>query len=728
MTFEKFFRLISYTAVFCGFLSLWVSGTFGVVGTCLFVGVMAAAWFLEGSRWQITERIGTALIVLSLPAFYLIYQFQLIPLYGSETVIAGILSRMILSLTAIKLLQKKSDRDWIFLYLMAFFEVLLAAGLSISLLYLLSFVLFVMIMVCTIIAFEVKRTAERVAKSAGPPVQIESRAGLPGVGTKYLRRLSFSAALMVSLIIAAAIPLFFVLPRVGGAGFGGNQSGLSTYSGFSSTVRLGGIGRIQQNDEVVMRVRSDSRGEGYYRGVALDTFDNVSWSKSRAGVKEQVRRLDDDTLRFEPVSSYDGYRKETIYLEPLDTPVIFARPRLVAIENGPVIASRDQFGAVEFPRSFERTTYTAISDTQLPPPDELRADPTQYGSEMQNYLQVPAGQDRRIFDLAYAVSSSAKNRYDKAAAVERYLQTKYAYTLEQAAAGDEPLSDFLFNVRRGHCEYFATAMVMMLRTQGIAARLVNGFHGGDHNDMTGITVIRQRHAHSWVEVYFPTTKVWVTFDPTPFSDSTEIGRFDGFGGTISKYLDAIQAVWIEYFVAFDGQGQRSATRTFRGAITGYQETISSYAMHSSAVLKEWWSEVRGDKGLAASLAAIGWLAAYVSGLVVGIALLAWICRKIVKWKVWRRLADRIYRRRGQKIVEFYDRMQRMLKVRGFIRRPDQTPLEFAFATGIPEAMSITQRYNSVRFGEKTLSDEEADEIEMWLTAIFRADRLRPEEK
>src|SRR5580765_8070781 len=139
MNFEKFFRLVSYAAVFCGFFSLWVSGTFGVIGTALFIAVIVAAWLLEGTRWQISERLGTVLIVLALPLFYFAWRFQVIAPTGGETWIAGLLARMILSLAAVKLLQKKSDRDWVFLYLMSFFEVLLAAGLSISALYLASF-------------------------------------------------------------------------------------------------------------------------------------------------------------------------------------------------------------------------------------------------------------------------------------------------------------------------------------------------------------------------------------------------------------------------------------------------------------------------------------------------------------------------------------------------------------------------------------------------------------
>src|SRR5260221_13924209 len=95
MSFEKFFRIVSYSAVFCGFFSLWVSDTFGILGTALFVAVMIAAWLLEGSRWQISERLGTALIVLALPLFYFAWRFQIISSSGGRTWIAGLLARMV---------------------------------------------------------------------------------------------------------------------------------------------------------------------------------------------------------------------------------------------------------------------------------------------------------------------------------------------------------------------------------------------------------------------------------------------------------------------------------------------------------------------------------------------------------------------------------------------------------------------------------------------------------
>src|SRR5512132_904517 len=143
MPFEKQFRIVSYLAVFFVFIALWVSGTFGIFETGLFIGVLILAWNLEDSKWQISERVGTALVVLALPFYYLLWRFRFFEFTSTETMLPGLLGRLILSLAGIKILQRKSDRDWMFLYLMAFFEVLLAAGLSISIGYIAAFVAFI---------------------------------------------------------------------------------------------------------------------------------------------------------------------------------------------------------------------------------------------------------------------------------------------------------------------------------------------------------------------------------------------------------------------------------------------------------------------------------------------------------------------------------------------------------------------------------------------------------
>lgn len=719
---ERLFQVLSYTAVFCGFFSLWITGTFGLAGGSLFIGLMLLAWFLEGGRFQISERAGTALIVAALPVYYLLWRYRFFDFSSTEAALPGILARLILSLSAIKLLQRKSDRDWIFLYVMAFFQVLLAAGITISALYLASFVAYVFVMVCTIILFEIRKTRSQVEANLEP-----SGGGSLAEGAFLsARRLPAIAAVLITAIVAIAAPMFFLLPRVGGAGIGGGQGGVATSSGFSDTVRLGGIGRIQQNDEVVMRVRVEDKdaiqGTVRWRGIALDTFDNKAWRRSKAAMREVRERGDRDVIQVDHLTGREGLVRQTFYLEPLDSPVLFVLPRAVGVQGNFPILFKDVHGSISFQRTGERASYKVLSDIDVPRAETLRADREEYTREMENYLQLPRDLDPRIADLAAELTADIYNRYDAAHAIEQHLQTAFAYTLEQKASGEQPLADFLFNVREGHCEYFATAMAVMLRTQGIATRVVNGFQQGEYNETADVYVVRQREAHSWVEVYFPGEGVWAAFDPTPFVGQSGGGASAGFAGAVSKYLEALEMFWIQYFVAFDNQEQRSLFTSIRRGVNDYNTKASSWLNTFQSAIFEWWSRVRGDSGARASVSAIATGAGAILGSVVIVLAGFWAYRWMKCWKLWIRLMEKIFGKRRASVVEFYDRMLEILAARGHVRPSHQTPLEFARALGIPEVVSVTRFYNSVRFGSAVLSDQDVVSIESSLKAVDRMDR------
>ena len=720
MTFETFFKLISYLAALCGFLALWVSGTFGVVESLGFFGVIVGAWFLEGSRWQISERVGTALIVLALPAFYLAWRFQVITPTGGETWIAGVLARMILSLTAVKLLQKKSDRDWIFLYLMSFFEVLLAAGLSISALYFASFIAYLLVMVCAVIAFEIRKTSFAVERSVAGDTEKKRDPSSDRNAMLPVRRLPTAAVALIVFIVALALPLFFMLPRVGGAGLGANTGGAGTTTGFGDTVRLGGSGLIQENNAIAMRVKFENviemQSDLYFRGAVLDSFDNKTWSRAKNPPMTVIVKDGREITPIQPVPERRNFTKQTLIVEPMDIPMVFGVPRIVGLQAAFQYVNRDAYGSLRHRNGFERVTYTVYSDRSTPAESALRADKMPYTTDVQNYRDLPDVYDRRIADLAKQITEKIGNRYDKARAVEEHLRNNFGYTLEQKAGGEEPLADFLFNVREGHCEYFATAMAVMLRTQGIATRVVNGFHGGEYNDTADVLVVRQRNAHAWVEVYFPGEDAWITFDPTPASGESGVAA-TGFVGTMNKYLEALETFWIQNFVAFDNQEQRSLASSIRTGFLNYQQAIAGYLGRKQDAAAEWLADIRGDKGWEARRDAILYGIAYLIAALAGIALVVWLYRKVLRLKLWQRLRDRLLRRRQASIVEFYERMQKRLAEKGIVREPHQTPLEFAFAVGTPEAVSITEKYNRVRFGEKALSDLEASEIENWLKGL-----------
>ncbi|MBX3283703.1 MAG: DUF3488 domain-containing protein [Acidobacteria bacterium] len=716
---ERTLQALSYAVAFCGFLTLWVSGTFGVVASVLYLGAMAAAWKIEGTRWQISERAGTVMIVLALPFFYLAWRLQVLPDRGAESAVAGMLARMILALSAIKLLQRKKDRDWVFLHLMTFFAVLLAAGLSISPLYLASFILYIFVVVATIIVWE--------NVSAQRRTQTRKTASRSSVSDRPAwTRLAVVSVTIVVMTVVLAVPLFFLLPRVGGAGFGGSNGGISTFSGFSDSVRLGGIGRIQQSDRVVMRVQTSpselAGADGYYRGVALDRFDGLSWSKSRTQERETLVSGPDGRIQVEVAGPFAQLVEQEIYLEPIDTPVLFGQTRVIEVASGLPAIYRDSLDSLSYPRTGERTSYTVVSDISRPTAEQLRADSMQYGPNVDRYFELPEDYDKRIFFLARDITANATGRYDKAVAVRDYLRSNLGYTLELKAGGEDPLADFLFNVREGHCEYFATAMVIMLRTQGIAARVVNGFHGGDFNNASGVTVVRERNAHSWVEVYFPKEDQWITFDPTPAAGrNLGSGGFSGITGEISKYLDALETIWIQYFVAFDSHGQAAISKGFRASASEVNSAASALFAETARSISVWWRDIRGDSGQAARLWAIAYFFLLAIGIIASIFAVRWLLRALKKRGGIFKRTSRI-RSVHPEADALYRRFCEILEKKGYTRSATQTPLEFALAVPFPEAEKITLLYNRIRFAGDTALDQQLRNEANQLLDQFRLSR------
>ncbi len=271
--------------------------------------------------------------------------------------------------------------------------------------------------------------------------------------------------------------------------------------------------------------------------------------------------------------------------------------------------------------------------------EKLKNDNERYSTEYGRYLQLPENFDERISQFTAQITNGKTNRYEKAKAVETYLQNNFGYTLDLKAGGDQPLSDFLFNVREGHCEYFASSMAIMLRTQGIATRVVNGFQTGEYNAAAGVYVVKQKDAHSWVEVYFPKENAWIPFDPTPFAgrtDAANAAASNGIVGKFNTYLVALETFWIQYFVAYDNQEQRSLFSSVKSGFNKYQAKSTFWLNNAQERIIEWWKEVRGDKGYQQSLIAVGYAIGYVSAFVLGIIFLVWLFRKIKQAEFWQK--------------------------------------------------------------------------------------------
>lgn len=741
MTFDTYFRLSSYATVVCGALALYLSGGMGVGLACAFLVALAAAWKMEGKRWQMSERVGLVVLLLALPLIYVDWKYQttLGVLEGglSGQAEAGVttLVHLTLLLSVIKLWQVKADRDWLFLYLISFFEVLLAAGLSVSPMFLAALGLYLFAALLTVVCFELRKAQRLVPHAetrllvahddAGKIGKYFGRARRADGKMRALRRLPLAALFLLALVFALALPIFFITPRSGGSSAlalaGGGATG---YVGFSDSVTLGDIGRLQRQTRIVMRVRVDDpaaeRNQRLrWRGVALDDFDGRTWRRSKTS-ERVVPAGERDLYQFGTTEHANRLTRQTFFVEPIDTSVLFVAPRAVAVQGALPFVGRDEEGALSTrPHPQERLSYRAYSDTVEPPDEILRADLNPYAPDKARYLKLPNALDTRVSSLARDVilSAGARNRYDAARAIETHLSGgEYGYTLDMRAGGRDPLADFLFRVRAGHCEYFSTAMAVMLRTQGIAARVVNGFQTGEYNDASDAYTVRQSDAHSWVEVYFPQTDSWVMFDPTPPAGRTGMAAgATGFGARLGKYAEALELFWIQYVVAYDRQEQRSLANTLRGGWGAYRDSATRGAGSLRASLASFWGGLRAAGPDAKSPWAMISMPLILAGSLAVLFLIYFRRRKFFTFGKKRGAAGA--HENVTPVVTFYERMLKALDARGLRRESDQTPLEFATATGMHEALVITTAYHRVRYGADELLPDEVEEIENSLQRI-----------
>ena len=721
-----------------GLLALLVAGGVGPWLAAALAVVLVAAWKAEGSRWRLSERAGLVAVLLSLPLFYLDWKLQLATGWAGDRARAsvGALAHFIIFLSLVKLWHAKADRDWLFLYLVSFFEVLLAAGLSLSPRFVGSLAVYVFCAVSTVVCFEIRR-AQRGAPAYETRYLFNERApwlrrwrarSRPAPAPKgEARRLVAVAVCLLALIFVLALPVFYFSPRLGrGGAMARAEGGLAGIVGFSDAVTIGEYGRLQQSERVMMRVRVEDPYAARnlslrWRGVALDEFDGRTWRRS-SREKVYQGRNPRNFFQFGTAESVEHLTTQTFFVEPVDTPVLFIAPRAVAVSGQLPFVGRDSEGGLstrEHPQ--ERITYRAFSDTREPPLESLRRDNGPYTREdAARYLRLPGKLDPRIPELARGLvtGTGVDNRYDAARVFEQYFRQNFKYSLDTRGEGEDPLADFMFRARAGHCEYYSTAMAVMLRSVGVAARVVNGFQMGEYNDAADVFTVRQSDAHSWVEAYFPETDAWVTFDPTPTADRPFGANGAGPRGALAKYAEALEMFWIQYVADYDRQQQQQLAITLRERLGDYQRGGFRLFERWGANFSKWWEGTAAVSAAAGSPLLVRVTPLLVLASALGLGLLVF-SRSGRGSRLGRRLKGWRGARAGRSPVQFYERMTRALVSRGLRRAAEQTPLEFASTLDAPEAVLLTRAYNRVRFGAHRLTATEADRVEEWLRKIER---------
>ena len=693
---ERFFQFSLLGLVVSGYLAVAGSGYLDtptvVLAAC---GLLARALLIAGwLRLELSDRVVTVL-TLSYIGFFLLDYSLLARDFLAATV------HLVFFLAVIKILTAKTNRDFLYTAVIAFLELLAAAILSVNFNFFVFLALFLLCAMATLTSAEIRRSLSQTPSAP--------RTGL----RRFHSRLALLSASVTGGILLLTAGLFFVLPRTADAALARLAAHRIHLVGFSDEVTLGEIGEIKTSSRPIMHIRIFSRETPSalkWRGAALADFDGKRWANLDARVEPipvEGGHVELNTPGPVPAFRHLGYQVE---MDAVDTDALFfaGTPERLDLRQPTVL--RTDTGAYRLarlpPPGFRYDAYSRLEERpeSSPPADSS----TVMGLlARQRYLQLPL-LDSRVPALARQFAAGASSDLERARAIERHLRTGYGYSLElpQHELAD-PLAYFLFTRKKGYCEYFASAMAVMLRTLGIPSRMATGFQSGLFNPISELWVVRASDAHSWVEAWIPGYG-WTTFDPTPADPNPQaLAILTRLG----LYVDAAQTFWRDWVVSYDVNRQGTlADRVEQGARrmgVGWFDSLASLQTDGQAYLLRWLRRFGPILGV---------------GVVGGAVLL------LLGPLVWRRLR---LRRRFQRVRHgradvgdatlLYARMLQVLKRRGYQKPPWFTPAEFAASLPRPglgaTVEEFTTTYNAWRFGGRT---EVAPQLSRLLDRLERA--------
>jgi len=676
---ERFFQFSLLGLVASGYLAVAGSGYLDLPTIVLTAGGLLLRGLLIGGIvvLEISERTATLLAVSYIGFFGIDYLFL-----SRDFLTATV--HLVFFLAVMKILTSRTNRDYLYTAAIAFLELMAAAILSVDLNFFLFLGFYLLFAMAALTSAEIRRSLDKAPATA--------RGGL----RRFHPRLALLSSFVTIGILGLTAGLFFLLPRTADAALARLISHRIYLPGFSNQVTLGEIGEIKTTSRPIMHIAIFSRDvpRGLkWRGAALTQFDGKRWSNPHS--LEERMLAENRQVEFQPARLRTGKALNYhVDLNAVDTTALFfaGTPEKLSLRPGYDVY-RNETGSYRLgrlpPQEFGYDAYSRLED----PPETSAADPSALlaPNQLQPYLQLPR-LDPRIPELARTMAAGAGTDLERARALERHLRTDYGYTLELPAHEvADPLADFLFNRKKGYCEYFASAMTVMLRSLGIPARLATGFQSGVYNPLSELWLVRASDAHTWVEAWMAGYG-WTTFDPTP-PDPNPAGL--ALLTRLGLYVDAAQTFWQEWVVSYD---------------LNHQGTLSyRVEMGARRLGLRWFDSLSGfETGWRTlSLARLRRYGGGVLAILVLGGLLGLLGPRLIRLLLVHRRVERV--RRGQAgsgdATLLYQRMLDILKRRGYQKPAWFTPAEFAASlaplrlrTAVTE---FTATYNEWRFGGRT---------------------------
>jgi len=347
---------------------------------------------------------------------------------------------------------------------------------------------------------------------------------------EWMRLASF--ALVTALVAATCI---VVVPRLQSQTenmtFQFFQMNATAYSGLSDATRLGDLAELKLSSRVAMRVWTDRPQD--LRARAYAHFDGIGWT-ARPGASTSLRAIGLDAIPGGQIREWleqiPGSAYAVLAPEPAQVSNSCVRTRIIqnAFNNGMMVSPGNKLlvrAALPSLRvdAQENIQFSSVAGVEIYGIlNRYKGDSVQVGQasgqELKEALELPGNTDPRVHELATRLAEGASSPREKLRRTVSYLQHEYHYTLKVGSFhSSQPVAEFLFEKKKGYCQYFASAAAVLLRQEGVPTRYVSGFHVTENNRSGDHYVVREMDAHAWIESYIP-GEGWVQADPTPAAE------------------------------------------------------------------------------------------------------------------------------------------------------------------------------------------------------------------
>lgn len=711
------FRPTLYLLVLLGFLGYGIAAEAPGMWFLATVATGLHAWLVSKDKFRPLPRLAANLITL-LFAVFLVMRVRNI--HGPPILAIG---EFLIFLQLVKLYEQRGNRDLAQLLVLSLLLMVAAAISTGSLLFGALFVAYLFLSLYCCLLFHLKTESDHARAVMGLDEKKLNPMTLKQ-DQRFLARSMRRLTVFVSTVaILMAVMVFLLFPRGTGAGIIGNLAfkPSQAMTGFSDQVSFQDVARITQNETIVayVEVQKNDKPWGangeviYLRGSTPDQYDRERhvWVRSNSNANDVISvttRNQAYTLNERPAGE-DRY-KQTIRLLPTGSPVIFAMPGAVSIQPGReqlrlMFGRYDEVLQLQDPLQGE-LPYTVVSTGQIGP---SRAEPRVVTHEVPDRIKEyalqddVAGKDEKGNLAAQRLANPKITELDERLArnIEHHLQNSFQYTLDLTDArmvhDEDPLVQFLYDVKKGHCEYFAGAMTLLCQSLGMEARVVVGFKCDEFNGMGGYYLVRQSHAHAWVEVLTPNG--WQMFDPTA---SRQAGgtRNEGVWRKLMNFVDYLEYAWGNNVVNYDADSRTSIIQSVDAGLTNTAVHTNSWLedLKQKFDLQNFW------------LVSSGMLSALMAAMVCTIvaALLFFLYERIRLRRLARRIGLDQLPSSDQKVLArqlaFYDELLRTLDRRKIDRPKHLTPMEYSRSIGfLPGDMyasvqRLTRIFYRVRYG------------------------------